>query len=284
VHASRLRAALTALSLLAAVAPAAARLQEAPPDPADVMRRVREAARLDDELQSNFTYIEQRRDVKVSILGKVTVGPLRTFEVYPSSQAGTYKRLIAIDGKPLPPAELERRDAEHQKNLREEAERRRRETPAQRQAREADETRERRERQAKMDDAFAVYTATFVGRERLEGERMLVFDITPREDARVTTREGRWMKQFAGRIWISEPDYQIAKLDMRALDDVTIGWGIVGRVHAGSRFVFSRRKFQDTWLPAEVVFDGTGRTLLFRKFQIHAVTTYSGYKRVAPSQ
>ena len=279
---SRPRVLLAALFLIAAFPAVAAAAEQGPPDPAEVMRRVRDRARLDYELQSNFTYLENRRDVKVSRLGKVTVGPMRTFEVYPSPESGgTYKRLIAIDGKPLPPAELARRDAEHQKNLAEAAEKRRRETPQQRAAREAAEERERRERDAALDDAVAVFALTFVGRERLDGERVLVYDVHPRPNATVTTREGRWMKHFAGRVWIDEQDYQIAKLDMRARDDVTIGWGIVGRVHAGSRFVFTRRKFEGIWLPAEVVFQGTGRTLLFRRFQIHTVTTYSGYKRVS---
>lgn len=270
------------LSIAAAFVPAGARAQNGMPDPAEILRRVREAARLDYELQANFTYIEYRRDVKISRLGKVSVGPLRTFEVYPAREAGgTYKRLIAIDGEPLPPAELARRDVEHQKNLREQAEKRRRETPRERRARRDEHAREQRERDAMLNDAFAVYEGTFVGRETMDGARVLVLDVKPRSDARVTTREGRWMKQFAGRVWIGENDYQVAKLDMRALDDVTIGWGVIGRVHAGSRFVFTRRKFDGTWLPAEVVFEGTGRTLLFRKFHVHAVTTYTGYKRVS---
>lgn len=276
----RLLLALAAFSLLGSHRPPLA--AQAPiPDPETVMRRVREAALLDYELQANFTYIEQRRDVKVSKLGKVTVGPLRTFEVYPSRGTGdTYKRLIAIDGTPLPPEELARRDAEHEKRLREEAERRRHETAGQREARRAEEARERQEREAILDDALAVFQLTFVRREHLEGAPVMAFDVRPRADVEVKTREGRWMKQFGGRVWIGEKDYVVAKLDMQAFDDVTIGWGIIGRVHAGSRYVFTRRKFEGTWLPAEVMFDGSGRTLLFRRWQVKAVTTFSGYKRI----
>ena len=277
-----LKLSIALLAITAGIAPPGGTRQGPVPNPADVLRRAREGARLDYELQANFTYIEQRRDVKVSRLGKVSVGPLRTFEVYPSREAGrTYKRLVAVDGKPLPPSELAWRDAEHQENVRREAEKHRRETLEQRQERRAADERERRERDAMLDDAVAVYEGTFVGRDRLDGERVLVLDVTPRPAARVTTREGRWMKQFAGRVWIGEDDDQVAKLDMRAREDVTIGWGVVGRVHAGSRFMFSRRKFDGTWLPAEVLFEGTGRTLLFRTFHVSAVTTYSGYKRVS---
>ena len=250
------------------------------PDPETFMKKVREAARLDYEIQKEFSYLEQRRDIRVSLLGKVTVGPSRTFEVYPSSIPGrTYKRLIAVDGKPLDPAELARRDAERQQSLREAEERRRAESPKQRAERLKEEAEEWQQRNAVLDDAIAVFRVTFTGRERIDGTSVLVGKATPRPEARVTTREGRWLKQFAGDVWISEADYQIVRLDMRALDDVSIGWGIVGRVHKGSRFVFARRRVDGAWLPAEVTFQATGRTLLFRRFDINTTTTFSGYKR-----
>jgi hypothetical protein len=250
-----------------------------------IMRRVREAARLDYEIQKEFTYLERRRDLRLSTFGKVTVGPLRTFEVHPSPIPGrTYKRLVEVDGQPLSPAELARRDAEHQKAVREQEERRRTETPRQREARLKAEADELREREAVLDDALAVFQVTFVRREVVEGQPLLVGTATPRPAARTTTREGRWLKQFAGDVWISERDAQIARLDMRALDDVSIGWGIVGRVHKGSRFVFARRRVEGTWLPAEVTFEATGRTLLFRRFQIATTTTFSDYKRAPAGQ
>jgi hypothetical protein len=250
------------------------------PDAATVMQGLRASARFDYEILEQFTYLEERRDVKLSKLGKVTVGPLRTFEVHPSSQPGkTWKRLIAVDGTPIGAAEVARADAEHERNEREAAEKRRNETPAQRATREAEEAREKQERDAVVRDAFAVYTPTVLGRETIHGAPVIAVDIHPRPDAQVETREGRWMKQFEGRLWVAEPGYQLAALELRAIDDVSIGWGIVGRVHEGSRFSFTRRKVQDAWLPAEVVFEASGRTLLFRKFQIRTVTTYSNYKR-----
>jgi hypothetical protein len=269
---------LTIVSLfaLAARMPAQGTL----PDGAEIARRVRDVIRLDYELQAQFSYVEQRRELRVTKLGKVEIGAQRTFEVYPSAVPGrTYKRLIAVDGKPLSEAELARRDAEHAADVAEDAARRQRETARQRDARLKEEADARRERDAIIADGFAVFEPKITGREVLEGHSMLVVELTPRPGARVTTREGRWMKHFEGRAWIAEEGYQVARLEMRARDDVTIGWGIVGRVHEGSRFVFARRKFENAWLPAEVVFDATGRTLLFRKFDIDVVTTYSDYKR-----
>jgi hypothetical protein len=251
------------------------------PDASAFFQKVREATRLDYELQSEFSYREERRDVRISRLGKVEIGALRTFEVFPSSVPGrTYKRLIAVNGVPLSADELARRDREHQNNLENQRAQQSRETPQDRKERLEKEAEALAERNAILDDALAVFQGTFIGRETIDGATVCVLSVTPREDARVRTREGRWLKSFAGTVWITADDYQIVKLDMRARGDVSIGWGILGRVHEGSRFVFARRRFEGAWLPSQVIFDATGRTLLFRKFDLDLVTTYSGYKRV----
>ena len=252
------------------------------PEAKSFLRQVRDRIRLDDEIQQEFMYLEERRDVKISRLGKLEVGPRRTFEVYPSATPGrTYKRLIAVEGQPLDAAELARRDREHQENLRNAADREKRETPAQRAARLEEVAEADRERRAIIEDGLAVFAPTLVRRELLDGHPLIVIALNPRPDARVATREGRWMKQFEGTAWVSEIDHEIVKLDMHAKDDVTIGWGLLGRIHEGSRFIFQRRKVENVWLPAQITFDASGRTLLLRKFQLNVVTTYSGYKRIS---
>ncbi len=252
-----------------------------PADPDAFMKKVRAATRLDREVQREFTYLERGREVRLSKLGKVTVGPIRTFEVSPSPiDGGPNRRLIALDDKPLDPADLAVRDAERDEAIREEAARRRTETARERAARLEEKAEEHREREAKVDDAMAVFHVTFTHRDVVNGQRLLIGKAIPRPEARVTTREGRWMKQFAGEIWVSEADHQIARLDMRALGDVSIGWGIVGRIHQGTRLLFARRKVEDVWLPEEITYAATGRTLLFRRFQIQATTTFSNYRRV----
>lgn len=270
---------IIALALLGNVA-----LQSSPspvfPSRQEFATGVHEALRRDAERQDDFTYLEHRRDVKISPLGKVSVGPRRTFEVYPSAgPGGAYKRLIAIDGKPLSAEELAERDARHKRDLAEAAAREARETDDQRAARRRRAEEERQRRANLIDDAVAVYRATIVGREQVDGVPVLVADLKPREDADVETREGRWMKQFAGRLWVAESDYQLVRLEMRAIEDVTIGWGVIGRLHEGSRLRYARRRVGDTWLPAELTYEASGRTLLFRTFEILATTTYSDYRK-----
>ena len=242
------------------------------PDRDVFMARVRSAVRVDPDLQKDFTFIERRRDVKVSALGKVSVGPLRTFEVFPAADpARTYKRLIAVEGKPLDPAEQREREEAHERDLAAEERRQLRETPAQRARRLERGERERRERLAILEDALRVFQASIVSREVVDGETMIVVALTPRAGADATTREGNWMRVFEGRGWFVERDGQMVRLDMHAVDDVSIGWGIVGRLHKGSRIVVERRPIRGVWLPWRLAFDATGRTLLFRTFDLNVV-------------
>jgi hypothetical protein len=251
------------------------------PNANELIQKVREHLRTDRELQTQYTYLEKRRDVKVSKLGKVTVGPERTFEVYPGDGPGrTYKRLVAIDGKPLEDGELARRDEEHRQAVLAQVEREKNESAddkAKRLKKQADERREERE---VIDDGFAVYDIKLVGEEPMEGCRMVIATLTPRPNAQTHTDFGGYFKKFKGRAWVCEDDYQVARVEMEAIDDINIGWGLLGRVHEGSKFTFRRTKVNnEIWLPAEAKFEASGRTLLFRKFQLFTVTSYSDYKK-----
>ena len=264
----------------AAQPPAASQAALHAPTSAELGRRLREAVRLDYQAQADYTYLERRRDVRISRLGKVTIGPVRTFQVLPSPISGqTYKRLIAVDDKPLSPDELAKRDAEHAADIKEAQARQARETPSQRADRLERAASEQREREAILDDAFKAFEATVERREIVDGVPVLVVRLKPRTDPPVTTREGRWMSHFEGHLWVTEADTQFVKVDMRATSDVTIGWGVVGRVHKGTRVLYVRRRVESVWLPSETTYEASGRTLIFRPFQFTVTTTYSDYRR-----
>jgi hypothetical protein len=273
--------ATTAPAAPAAAAPTSPPFNTPLPVTHEFIRRMRAAIRFDDDLQQAYTYLERRRDVKITGLGKVSVGPMRTFEVYPSNQPGrTYKRLIAVDGKPLAAADLARRDEEHRRNVLAEVERDRLETPAAKAARQAKEARERRERDAIVNDAFAIFEATVIGRDTIDGQGTLILWITPRRNVSPKTREGGYMKKFAGKIWVVEADGQIVKVDLKAFDDISVGYGMVGRVHQGARLEFARRRVNnEAWLPSSSHISATGRTLLFRPFDFDVRTEYLDYKK-----
>jgi hypothetical protein len=232
-------------------------------------------------LQSRYMYIEHREELSVSKLGKVSGGPLKVYEVYPSVEPGNaYKRLIAVDGKPLTTQELQEQDRKHREDLRKEKERRARESPDERRRRLREEQEERKHDEALIDEVFALYHITLVGRETIGGHETVVARLEPRPDYEPRVEEGDWMKKVRVRAWVSEADYQVVKAEAEVIEDITVGWGIIGRLHKGSRGMFERRKVNDeVWLPARERFTATGRSLLFRTFSIDALTTWSDYRR-----
>ncbi|MPY91129.1 MAG: hypothetical protein GEU99_24850 [Luteitalea sp.] len=251
------------------------------PDTEWLLEQVRARVKTDTELLRRYTYRERRRDIKVSKLGKVTLGPTREFEVYPSSIPGeTYKRLMAIDGKPLDPEVLAARDRKHREDLIERHEQLDDETPDERAERLAKEEKALQEEQEQLEDAFRVFEFHLIGRDILDGRQMIVADLTPKEDAKPKTRIGKVMKNMRGRAWVNEQDFELVRVDVEVVDDVKVGWGIVGRLHKGSQLLFQRTKVNDEiWLPSLMHIKMSGRTFIFRKFALHTTTEYFDYRK-----
>lgn len=276
VHVLTLIVALTASALVRAQTPA-----PAVPDRDAFIAEVRSRLRTDEELQGKYTYLEKRQQIKVSKLGKVQLGQTRLFQVYPSPDPGrTYRRLMAVDGVPLDPAALKARDEARKKSLEDEAAARARETSRERERRESKEAEARKERQETVDDVFRVYDIAFLGRETVDGYQSVVASLEPRPNVATRSEVGKYFSKFRGRAWVSEHDYQVVKVEMEAVENLNVGWGILGRVHKGSRMIVERRKVNDeVWLPARVTFEVLGRSVLVRKFSVRAVTEFSDYKK-----
>jgi hypothetical protein len=251
------------------------------PDPQGFIAEVRKRLVSDRTLQSQYTYLEHREEISVSKLGKVSSGPLKVYEVYPSVEFGNnYKRLISINGVPLSAAELDKQDRVHREDVLREVEKRQHETPEQRNQRLRKEAEDRREEQATIDEAFALYTITMIGRETIRSHDTIVATLIPKPNFKPRSDAGKFLKKFKATAWVSESDYQLVRLEAEAIDDVTIGWGLIGRIHEGARAVFERTKVNgEVWLPSRTTFTGTGRALLFRTFEVNSVTTYSDYKK-----
>ena len=272
---------LLLLALLGSGAAPDAQSPEPLPDVHAVAREVRKHVLSDRELQSQYTFIERREEIQVSWLGKVSKGPVKTYEVYPSLVPGnTYKRLVAVDGKPVPPAELERQDRKHRDDVLREQQRREHESDADRAKRTAREAKEHADREAMYDEVLTAYDMKLVGRAQIDGHPALIATLDPKPSYRPRTDAGEFMKKIHGKLWISETDYQIIRAEGEMIDDMTYGWGVVGRLYKGSHALFERRRVNgEVWLPARVVFTGSGRAALFRRFAIDTVTTFSDYRK-----
>jgi hypothetical protein len=118
------------------------------------------------------------------------------------------------------------------------------------------------------------------GRERIEGHDTIAFMLTPRPDSKPKTREGEMMKHFTVKAWISETDYELVRLEADAIDNLSLGFGILAKLHKGAKLSFLRRKINgEVWLPAAASYSGSARVGLLWTLRRTGTLEYSGYKK-----
>lgn len=273
------RLALAALvCLVATSAPA----QDRPlPNPQIFLQEVRKHLETDDVRQSGYMYVEKRREQKLDSAGKPTGESLKVFESYPSLPGESrWRRLIAEDGRPVPPGDLEKADRERRQHVEEYARKVAKEPEKERARQAREHERERRERAETVDEIFRIFDVRMIGREPVEGHATIAFSLTPRVGVKPRTRDGNIMRHFSGRAWISESDYELVRLDLEAIDTVSFGFGMLARVHKGSQASFRRRKVNDeAWLPAMATYTGSARVALVKVMRRGGVTEFSDYKK-----
>ena len=270
---------LMSVACLLVVAVAA---QERPlPEREAFLRETRKHLQTDTSLQSSYVYVETRREQKLDKRGRVLEESVKVFESYPGLPGeNRWERLIAENGRPRPAAELEKVDRDRQRQAGALA-KRLTEQPAKERARqERDLAEQRREFEAIVDDIFIVFDIDMRGREAIEGHDTIAFSLTPRPKAKPRTHEGRQMQKFALRAWISESDHELVRLDAEAIDTLSMGFGVLARLHKGSQLSFLRRRVNnEVWLPAAVHFRGGARVALVRTLRRSGTSEFSEYRK-----
>ena len=270
---------LMSVACLLVVAVAA---QERPlPEREAFLRETRKHLQTDTSLQSSYVYVETRREQKLDKQGRVLEESVKVFESYPGLPGeNRWERLIAENGRPRPAAELEKVDRDRQRQA-EALARLLTEQPAKERARqERDLAEQRREFEAILDDILSVFDIDMRGREVMEGHETIALSLTPRPNAKPRTHEGGQLQKFALRAWINESDHELVRLDAEAIDTLSMGFGVLARLHKGSQLSFLRRRVNDeVWLPAAVHFRGGVRVALVRTLRRSGTSEFSDYRK-----
>jgi len=264
------------LLLIALPAPA----QERPLPPLEpFLQQVRAHLQTDEDRQSAYMYVETQRRHGIDKKGNPTGESVKIIESYPGFPGeDRWDRVISENGKPTSPEELAKQDRERQKKAEEFVRRLQSGKDRAKMAREREER--RREDEKAIDEIFRVYDIRMLRREPLEGHDTIVFSLTPRRDAKPRTREGKIMRNFVVKAWVSESDYELVRLEVEAIDDVSIGMGLLARVHKGTRAWFQRRKVNgEEWLPAEASYTASARVLLLKRYRVGGTSEFSGYRK-----
>jgi hypothetical protein len=266
-----------ALALLVLATPAA---QDRPlPDQDAFAAQVKRHLATDEERQSGYTFLEKRTEQKLDASGRSKNQSVKVFEVYPGLPGEErYQRLIEEDGRPVPAADLAKRDRSRQKEVEDYA--RKLSIASERTKATREQDKARREYSAAVDDIFHIYDIHMLRRESLDGHDTIVATLTPIPGAKPLTDDGKIMRHFKARAWISEADYELVRVEIEAIDDLSFGLGLLARVHKGTVATYQRRRVnEEVWLPAEVTWTASARVMLFKQLRLRGVAEFSNYRK-----
>jgi hypothetical protein len=178
---------------------------------------------------------------------------------------GVLGRTIAKEGKPLTADERQKEDDRVNRLL----------DPEQMKAK-AKEQKDDEDRTLKMlhaiPDAFIFTYAE--NSKAVNGDNLVHIKFTPNPDFDPPSRECLVFEGMEGDMMVDVTQTQLAKIDGTLFKDVTIGWGILGRLDKGGRFVVEQQEvYKDHWDQTHMILNFTGKALLFKTVKIQEEST-----------
>ena len=269
--------------LLVCLQPFNAGAQDRPlPELQPFLAQARTRLQTDNERQRSYIYVQTQRERKLDGAGRTRSETVKVVESYPPlpGEDDRWERVLEEGGRRKTEAELARQDAERQKTAEAVARRLSSQTAADR----AKDTRayeqSRKEALDRINDIFVVYDIAMVGRERLDGRDTIVLTVEPKANSKPVTREGKWMQYFRCRAWVSESDHELVKLNVEAIRDANIGFGILARMNTGTVMSLTRQFVNnEVWLPARVDYTIKARVLMLKRYLQGGSIEFSNYRK-----
>jgi hypothetical protein len=224
------------LFLALTVVPAALFAQQ--PDAQEIVRRSVAVETADWKAAPNYSFVERDTVIKHG-------APLsKTYEVL-MIEGSPYNKLIAVGGRPLSPGE----QAEEDRKLQQEIQKRKQESPGARARRIAKYQRERQQDHAMMMEMAHAFNFKLAGSEKVDGHDTWVLEATPKPGYQPKTRDTKVLTGMKGKLWVDKEQYHWVKVEAEVFKPVPF-YGFLGRVGPGTRFVLENEPVDgNIWLP-----------------------------------
>jgi len=240
----------------------------------ELLQRAEENDLKNDKRQRDYTYIERVERHELDGHGGVKKTETRTLEVL-QIYGEEVERLTARDDKPLPAGEAKKEDEKIQKII----DKRKNESEDDRRKRLAKEEKGREEDRKFVLEIADAFNFRLVGSEVIDGRETWVLEGDPRTGYEPKNRNARMLSKFKGRVWIDKSEAQWVKLDITAIDTISVGF-VLARIHQGTHLIVELTRVNDeVWLPKRVQLHFDARVALFKSFDDDVEQTYRDYKK-----
>jgi hypothetical protein len=203
------------------------------PRPEEIVQRLVERAKAwkekDENEEKQLSYRERMVIDKLRADGALENHEEKVYQVVPVNGEPTPK-LVQKNGKPPSPSDLKEEEA-----------RLRKEREASRKRKDSDpgNTIELNE------ELVGKYDFEMAGEEVVEGRRAYVLTFKPKSKNLPVRRKLDYaLNRLAGKVWVDQEDYEIAKADMRLTESAQLWWGLLASLHEFI-LVFEQSKLPD---------------------------------------
>ena len=243
------------------------------PDPLEIVRKSVEAIENNWKQAPNYSFVERENQSKKE--GEPTI---KSFEVL-MIEGSPYRRLIAIDDKPLSPGE----QAEEDRKMRNEIDKRQHETDREEKKRMAKYLKDRKREHDMMREMANAFEFRLAGEETVDGHDCWVLDTSPKPGYEPKDKEGRVLTGMTGRLWIDKNQNQWVRARAEVVKPVSF-YGFLAKVGPGTHFLLEQEPITDNlWLPKHFSMQVNASALGFLNEDSRDDEIYLDYKPMSQS-
>ena len=204
-----------------------------------------------------FTYRTRKETPK----GSTTKQIIETSE-------GSIARLIAINDQPLV-AEQRKQDEERIQKLINDPEERQRKR------------REQQDDAKKAEDMLRVLPDAFLYEEIGREGDLIKLHFHPKPHFDPPSREASVYRGMEGTLTVDGHQKRLVRIDGHLFQDVTFGWGILGRLEKGGTFFVEQKQLEGPrWEVTTMDVNMNGKALFFKTISMHEKEVSSDFRRV----
>jgi hypothetical protein len=184
------------------------------------------------------------------------------------TREGQLSRTLLINGRPLTADQRQKDEDRMRKQVSDPGER------AKREKREKDDGDKAEQMLKAIPDAFIFKYDGFD-----HGLVGLSFFPNPHYDA--PNREMQVFRSLSGKMWIDPKARRLARIDGTLFEDVTFGWGLLGRLNKGGTFNVVQKDVGDNhWDIVSMDVNMTGHAVIFKSINVKQRQVLSDFRRV----
>jgi hypothetical protein len=132
-----------------------------------------------------------------------------------------------------------------------------------------------------LPDAFLYQ---YDGEEVANGAQCLRLRFGPNPNFDPPSRETMAYRGMQGYMLIEPKQERLVRIDAQLFQDVTFGWGILGRLNKGGHFLVEQSSLgEGRWETTRMELDFFGKALLFKTIRIKETEVASAFRKVPPN-